>query len=515
MHGNDVDDHSVLSLDTADKRGGGGGGHTRGHSADHSGMAQEIDEALVETAKEADRQKKFVERQANNLRHRLQNVNRESHTLARHRLNENSNLLFECNDLRMETKELNRKLAIKRNELDLAQRTVKELQAQLNIASRATSAAGEPRRTSSPSRNANTTTTSMKALTTTSASAPISQESLDSRYPAQWVVHNALNGGQDKSDRAPEPPLAPVQGRHAIATTTQIPTAKKMTKHALSQSAPMLQDDDSAVTEPPLQQHQSAANLHLGVGKTKQLSMLPNASGDMVVKEMKLSTRRANKPGMAAVSASEWQVEKLSKEVTNLADQLDDALREKEVQRMEINKLRKLMMTTSIAPGATNSSTFQALNNPLHLPSIVTSTYSAESMDGKDMRQLSNADVYGVPSAAEMADMQLRPTTAGGTPLHSTPTDRNNAYLNNPVLNANRKNSGHLALSPKRFLRDKNVGHSSVIPEMSVKSSSTKLNPSMKAGAMGSSKSGKNATGSGRDLQELSLHSHEPYEPSA
>ena len=72
-----------------------------------------------------------------------------------------------------------------------------------------------------------------------------------------------------------------------------------------------------------------------------------------------------------------------------------------------------------------------------------------------------------------------------------------------------------LALSPKRFLRDKNVGHSSGIPEMSVKSSSTKLNPSMKAGAMGSSKSGKNVTGSGRDLQELSLHSHEPYEPSA
>lgn len=88
-------------------------------------MVQEIDEALVETAKEADRQKKFVERQSNNLRHRLQNVNRESHALARHRLNENSNLLFECNDLRMEAKELNRKLSIKRNELDLAQRTIK------------------------------------------------------------------------------------------------------------------------------------------------------------------------------------------------------------------------------------------------------------------------------------------------------------------------------------------------------------------------------------------------------
>ena len=58
-------------------------------------MSQEIDEALVETAKEADRQKKFVEQQSNNLRHRLQSVSRESHSLARHRLNENSNLLFE------------------------------------------------------------------------------------------------------------------------------------------------------------------------------------------------------------------------------------------------------------------------------------------------------------------------------------------------------------------------------------------------------------------------------------
>ena len=64
------------------------------------------------------------------------------------------------------------------------------------------------------------------------------------------------------------------------------------------------------------------------------------------------------------------------------------------------------------------------------------------------MRQLSNADVYGVPSEADMADMQLRPTTAGGTPLNAEDAAaRNSAYLNNPVLNARKMSSGHVRFS--------------------------------------------------------------------
>jgi len=412
-------------------------------------MAQEIDEALVETAKEADRQKKFVERQSNNLRHRLQNVTRESHTLARHRLNENSNLLFECNDLRMETKELNRKLSIKRNELDLAQRTIKELKAQLGVASRATSALGETRRAVSPAKNTvvnNHTNTTLS----NSISAPVSNETLDSRYPAQWVVHNALTGNE-KHEGAPEPTLAPIRGQQV---TTMIPAVKKMARGHNSQSAPMLHDDDSTITEAPAP-HKSASDLHLGVGKTKQLSMTVSGSADMVVREMKLAVRRPK--GVAALTATgtDWQVDKLSKEVSNLANQLDDALREKEVQRMELSKLRKLMMATSIAPNAGTayqqggSPTHPSMGNPLHLPSIVTSTYSVDSTEGKDMRQLSNADVYGVPSEADMADMQLRPTTAGGTPLNSEEAAaRNSAYLNNPVLNARKMSSGHVSSPP-------------------------------------------------------------------
>jgi regulator of replication initiation timing len=391
-------------------------------------MAQEIDEALVETAKEADRQKKFVERQSDNLRHRLQNVSRESHALARHRLNENSNLLFECNDLRMEAKELNRKLSIRRNELDVAQRTIKELKNQIAALARSNSAHSEHR----PARVKPIAATQTATMSST-LPGPEAADLPESRYPAQWVVHNALitaNETQPQASSA-EPMLAPIRGK-----PLPVPEARKLHKSAVSQSAPALHDGDGAAAKPLATALSTADMPGLGVGMTKQLTLNVPRTADLVVNPLKLGSRKTSSVG---ATGAEWQVEKLSKEVANLANQLDDTLREKEVQRIELNRLRKQLMSTSAlsnAPGA-------QMPGAGMLPSLARSSMS---QDGEDGRQLSSADLYGVPSESDKEGMQLRPTSSslGVAPaVARNPTQ--NAYLSNPNIFAAKAGSGRVS----------------------------------------------------------------------
>jgi len=61
---------------------------------------RDVEDALVETAKEADRQRSFKEREAETLKHRLQSNKVEADLVINRRLQDNSNLLFECNELR-------------------------------------------------------------------------------------------------------------------------------------------------------------------------------------------------------------------------------------------------------------------------------------------------------------------------------------------------------------------------------------------------------------------------------
>lgn len=101
-------------------------------------VAKEVEEALIETAKEADRQKKFVERQSNNLQHRLEVIKNESSSMSKRRLAENSKLLYECNDLRGEVKMLTRKLEVRKGEMDELHHRISDLEYHLMLAKTAT-----------------------------------------------------------------------------------------------------------------------------------------------------------------------------------------------------------------------------------------------------------------------------------------------------------------------------------------------------------------------------------------
>jgi hypothetical protein len=50
---------------------------------------REVDDALIESAKEAERQKRFVERDCSNMKHRLESASREITHVSKTKLAEN------------------------------------------------------------------------------------------------------------------------------------------------------------------------------------------------------------------------------------------------------------------------------------------------------------------------------------------------------------------------------------------------------------------------------------------
>jgi len=71
--------------------------------------------------------KKFVEKHAENLQHRLDSVKEETGVSAKRKLQENSKLLYECNELRREVSNLKKKLEIKKNEIDILNRKIENM----------------------------------------------------------------------------------------------------------------------------------------------------------------------------------------------------------------------------------------------------------------------------------------------------------------------------------------------------------------------------------------------------
>ena len=109
--------------------GGGGGKGVSGKV-----MMKEVEDELVDAAKESERQKLFVERQCSDYLHRLNRTRNEALRLTKSRLNENSTLMYECNDLRREVRELQRKLEVSMMHADKAERELRVSNRALNEA---------------------------------------------------------------------------------------------------------------------------------------------------------------------------------------------------------------------------------------------------------------------------------------------------------------------------------------------------------------------------------------------
>mmetsp|Transcript_15032 Transcript_15032/g.16277 ORF Transcript_15032/g.16277 Transcript_15032/m.16277 type:complete len:1892 (-) Transcript_15032:105-5780(-) len=454
------DDHSYLSADSGP--GGGGGGGEGGGGKLSKSLLQDVEEALVETAKEADRQKKFVERQSHNLKHRLHTHEKESRLKHRHRLHENSDLLFECNELRMENRELMRKLAVAEHDLDEAKRTLHSLNGVTRtMSTQPASKPGTAAKSPSPTRYGDEGAPSANKPGTARTSAAV---------VSPWIVHNSLP--------VPAPISSPGKGNTTAAVTTAAgPNTPKIglevnnrrpddlesiysvhgiplaappdLAHPLAQSMPNLSQPDSSVSVfPNISQQASAthsqSNLATGtaaVAPKPKANVIKSASTNKI-SAVSLNLPRAEGRAGKLRSVEENVVNKLSGEVESLAKQLDDSIRERDIQRMELSRLRKQLMHLSNQHQALQTqSQLSAHSNPLlngahplassvipqrsgvMLDNGALSFPSVHSFQGGDsslpsvggsgqLPPLTHADLYGYPSEEDKRDMRIGPANS-------------------------------------------------------------------------------------------------------
>eukprot|EP01036_Dinobryon_divergens_P027907 gene27907-36764_t len=248
------DDMSMASLQEAEVKGSGDR-HLPGS------FINEVEEALVETAKEAERQKKFLEQQTRNLKNRLLNTKIENHFGNRGKLTENSNLLYECNDLRTEVIELKRELDMTEQQLKATQRKYNKLQREHSETTKTLSLM------MTKSHLTRTGTAVDRAVSPNLIQGQKDSPNPKPGSPNRWVVNNALakspprrsRNSPTRAETAPksdnessqEDNLSPGRPNATATATAAVPsfTVGGRKYMSLSQSAPQLQHTRAA-TEP-------------------------------------------------------------------------------------------------------------------------------------------------------------------------------------------------------------------------------------------------------------------------
>jgi hypothetical protein len=250
----------------------------------------------------------------------------------------------------------------------------------------------------------------------------------------KWVVHNSLlpKGGAGANDDDS------VHSLHGAAANVAPRSPKSGGAMSVSQSAPNL-DHLNGLSSPMGHRNmgrgehaRSVVNLSATQGIPFNDSM-PAPGGTRLV-SLNIPRAYSTMAAPAAAAAKnkkgggklvETHTEKLTKEVDLLATQLDESLRERDMQRIELSRLRKQLMSLSSLGAAANLSHSQVASinlsannsmyyqsNPqqqvsLQLPSIL-----SQQQPLSQPRSLTNADMYGVPSEQDKRDMRLAPSAS-------------------------------------------------------------------------------------------------------
>ena len=94
----------------------------------------EVEETLVETAKEAERQKLSKEKEATQLKHRLESTAREALVMGRKQRGENGNLLFEVNDMRKALRKSDHKIFERDEKIKQLEHRIREMELTAKLA---------------------------------------------------------------------------------------------------------------------------------------------------------------------------------------------------------------------------------------------------------------------------------------------------------------------------------------------------------------------------------------------
>lgn len=436
---NTLDDQSFLSTDSlghgnhyggnhnAHNKASGAQHHTTGHTGggggnsqhNHASLVREVDDALVGTAKEAERQKRFVERQSRNLKHRLQVTERESHSSARHRLHENSDLLFECNDLRVENKELQRKIGLLKHDLETAHRAMHELKTNGNNTQNSSFNHCHVMDGESNSNNMNDVDLEMM----------LQQQA----QLAPWVVHDMLPAahqtlGNNNTEQQPGQLAGANSAPNLMGIGRAVVPGGNNTNQQSMPALPPKRGGGAATAA-------NTANVSITSNSNKNLKKgMTNANS-----AVSLSLPRATLTGGIAggETMAEKRAERMAAAVEDLALQLDEAQREREMQRLELARLRKQLLNQSqvqqLPSLQQNSagSTASLLMVSNHHGGNINSGHGSLS-DGQSGRliganpTLTSADLTGRPNDADKASLRLGPAsiTNKGSGTKSGPNSR-------------------------------------------------------------------------------------------
>jgi hypothetical protein len=104
------------------------------------------------------------------------------------------------------------------------------------------------------------------------------------------------------------------------------------------------------------------------------------------------------------MNLTERTIDKLNNEVDSLKIQLDDAYKEKEMQRLELGRVRSMMKKMAIDRNLSFTTVNESVFNNLDNNSLTL---------GKDLidvdHSISNADITGIPSESEKLELTLAP----------------------------------------------------------------------------------------------------------
>jgi len=314
---------------------GGGGGGGRGPSISNRALIKEVEEELIEAAKESERQKLFVERQSSDYVHRLNRTRTEALRLTKTRLNENSTLMYECNDLRREVRELQRKLELSLMRADKSERELKAL---------------------------------MKGGTTgkgQSFEGSLAGMGFDEGAEAGSTNGGAVDAGRSLTmnniydlydgEAPPATDDAHVMPPIAVSKTASgRNTPKGSKKQSVSSSAlPVFNGDQGRM----LSKSASAglANLDGGGSNDEGLQGMGVSSPSRQKVVSQFNNNKKYLTGGNGKSIADRTAERLSAEIDSLANQLDNSEREKILQARELNRLKNIIRKSSMGGNGTDS----------------------------------------------------------------------------------------------------------------------------------------------------------------
>lgn len=323
---------------------------TTGKLGAEQSFVHEVEEELIESAKEADRQKVYVERAAKNTEARLKQVREESSRQIQMRLLENSTLMFECNNLRRDVK-------ILKNNVELLTERNRVLESKQGGASHA-SAGGS--------------LSGSESILSTSHRSMVSEPPAPIKYTKSKDVDNdqksdvsSLGGSVRRSAYAAADSLV----QHATlpkSLSTPVLQAQAVNARVTGSRGGMLQQSGRLISSGGGQrpvpddelgslhgdkmvvnlQNQSQVKVDVKLPSTSQLPVNHKAPLHMQPQ----SQQKSLKPRLGQVSAVDASTTKrgahheslvntrLQTEVDMLSTQLDMVQREKDMQRMEISR---------------------------------------------------------------------------------------------------------------------------------------------------------------------------------